>query len=143
MHGHMVSGGNGLLKVSLGSAMPYPSTPCGQPPLKGPRGCFRGGPPQGEHSAAVLLQQLIRHDVRLRRGRERKGEKRKRKRKGGGESMGVWRGAAMDSLTRAYHALPLYVLQAATPETTSWPFQGWPPTGQASVSRLDTSLDTP
>ena len=81
--------------------MPYPSTPSGQPPLKGPQGCFRGGRPQGKQPAAVLLQHLIRHDVRLRRGRERKGEKRKRKKKGGGESMGVWRGAAMDSLK--YH----------------------------------------
>jgi hypothetical protein len=89
MHGRMVSGGNGLLIVSLGSAMPYRSTPCGQLPLEGPQGCFRGGRPQDEQPAAVLLQHLIRHDVRLRRGRERKGEKRKRKRKGGGESMGV------------------------------------------------------
>jgi hypothetical protein len=30
MHGHMARGGHGLPKVSFGSAMPYPSTPCGQ-----------------------------------------------------------------------------------------------------------------
>jgi hypothetical protein len=89
-HGHMVSGGHGLLKVSLGSAMPYPSTPYGQPPLKGPHRRFRAGRLQGERAPAILLPLWIPHDVCLRRGREGKGEKRQRKRKGGGERMGVW-----------------------------------------------------
>jgi hypothetical protein len=39
----MVRGGHGLLKVSLGPTMPYPSIPCGRPPLKRPHGRFRGG----------------------------------------------------------------------------------------------------
>jgi hypothetical protein len=30
-HGRMARGGHGLPKVSLGPAMPYPSTPCGWP----------------------------------------------------------------------------------------------------------------
>ena len=90
MHRRMVSGGNGLLKVSLGPAMHYPFMPCRQPPLKGPQGRFRGSHPQGELPLALLLPLWIPREVRLRVGREGKGEKRKRKRKGGGECMGVW-----------------------------------------------------
>jgi hypothetical protein len=35
------------------------------------------------------------------------------------QTMGVWQGVAMDSLsyTQARHALPFYALQATTPET--------------------------
>jgi hypothetical protein len=72
MHGCMARGGHGLLQVSLGPTMPYPSTPCRRPPL------------------------WIPHDVSLRGRREGKGEKRKRKKKAGGERMGIWQGVAMD-----------------------------------------------
>jgi hypothetical protein len=85
-HGHMARGGHGLLQVSLGPTMPYPSTPCGQPPLKRPHGRLRGGCLQGKWPVAVLLPPWIPHDVRLRGGREGKGEKRERKGKGGGEA---------------------------------------------------------
>jgi hypothetical protein len=98
MHRRMAGDGHGLLKVSLGPTMPYPSTPCGRPPLKRPHGCFRGGHLQGKRPWAVFLPLWIPHDVRLRGGREGKGEKRERKRKGGGEGMGVWQEVAMDSL---------------------------------------------
>jgi hypothetical protein len=49
------------------------------------------------------------------------------------KSMGIWQGAAMDSLiiARVCHALPFYDLRAATPETAIPLFQGWPPAGQA------------
>jgi uncharacterized iron-regulated protein len=49
-HGCMARGGHGLLKVSLGPAMPELSTPCGRPPLK----LFRGDSLQGGQTAAVL-----------------------------------------------------------------------------------------
>jgi hypothetical protein len=38
--------------------------------------------------------------------------------------------------------LPMYVLQAATPETASWPFQGWPPARRAACGHLITPLNT-
>jgi hypothetical protein len=97
-HGSMARGlgGHGLLKVSLGNTMPYPSTPCGRPPLKRPHSRLEVGRLQGERPAAVSLPLWIPHDVRLKGGREGKGEKGKRKRKGGGEHMGVWQGVAMD-----------------------------------------------
>jgi hypothetical protein len=47
-HGHMVRGGRGVLKVSLGITMPYPFMPCRRPPLQRPHGCFSDGRPQGE-----------------------------------------------------------------------------------------------
>jgi hypothetical protein len=75
----MARGGRGLLKVSLGSAMPYLSTPCKQPLLKRPHGRFRGDRPQGERPVAILLPPWIPHVVRLRGGREGEGEKGKRK----------------------------------------------------------------
>jgi hypothetical protein len=50
----MAKAGHGLLKVSLGSTMPYPSTPCGRPPLKRPYGRVRGGRPQGRRIAAIF-----------------------------------------------------------------------------------------
>jgi hypothetical protein len=53
--GHRAGDGHGLLKVSIGPTMPYPSMPCGRPPLKQPHGRFRGGHPLGEQPAAVLL----------------------------------------------------------------------------------------
>jgi hypothetical protein len=96
MHGHMAGDGHGLLKVSHGPTIPYPSMPCGRPPLKRPHGRFRSSRPKGEQPAAVLLPLWIPHDVRLRGARKGKGEKIKRKRKGGEERMGVWRGVAMD-----------------------------------------------
>jgi hypothetical protein len=65
-HGRMARGGHGLLKLSLGLTMPYPSTPCGWPPLK---------QPQSKRPAAILLPPWIPHDVRLRGGREGKNEK--------------------------------------------------------------------
>jgi hypothetical protein len=37
-HGYMARGGYGLPKFSPGPAMPYPSTPCSEPPLKRPHG---------------------------------------------------------------------------------------------------------
>jgi hypothetical protein len=54
-----------LPKVSPESAMPYPCTPYGQPPLKRPYSCFSGGHPQGGRPAAVLLPPWISHAVRL------------------------------------------------------------------------------
>jgi hypothetical protein len=59
-HGRMARGGHVLLKVSLGPTPLRPST--------------------------VLLPLWIPHDVRIRGGRQGKGEKRKRKGKGGGET---------------------------------------------------------
>jgi hypothetical protein len=79
--------------------MPYPSTTCGQPTQKGPQGRFR-------------------------EGREGKGAKGKRKGKGGVWAYREGRPWTPLSITRAYHALPLYALQAATPETTSRSFSG-------------------
>jgi hypothetical protein len=52
-------GSYGLPKVSLGPAMPYPSTPCRRPPLKWPYSVFMGGRPQGRQHAAVFLP--LRH----------------------------------------------------------------------------------
>jgi hypothetical protein len=43
----MARGGHGLLKVSLGPAMPYLLHPAGEPPLKRPNSRFRGGPQSG------------------------------------------------------------------------------------------------
>ena len=95
----MVRGGHGLLQVSLGPTMSNPCTTCGQTiregkGAKGKRkgkggGEGKGGRPQGERPAAILLPLWILHDVCLRGGREGKGEKGKRKGKEG-ESMGVW-----------------------------------------------------
>jgi hypothetical protein len=42
-YGTVARGGHGLPKLLLGPAMPYPSTPCGQPSLKWPYSHFRGG----------------------------------------------------------------------------------------------------
>jgi hypothetical protein len=47
LHGLMARGIHGLPKVSLGSAMPYPSMPCGRSPLKWLCSCSRGGRQQG------------------------------------------------------------------------------------------------
>jgi hypothetical protein len=51
----MAGGSHGLCKVSPGPVMPDPFTLCGRanrPPL--PYGRFRGGPPAGGRSAAIL-----------------------------------------------------------------------------------------
>jgi hypothetical protein len=44
--------------------------------------------------------------------------------------------------TRPHHALPLYTLRVATPETAV-PFQEWPLAGRAVRGSLTTTLDTP
>jgi hypothetical protein len=55
-HGRMARGGHGRPNVSLGLIMPYPSTPCRQPPLKRPYSpvtalpLFHGWPPAGRAS---------------------------------------------------------------------------------------------
>jgi hypothetical protein len=63
----MARGGHGLPKVSPGPAMPYPSTPCGQPPLKQPHSRFRGCPPCGQAACIHFLPLWTPHAVRLRR----------------------------------------------------------------------------
>jgi hypothetical protein len=50
----MARGGHELPKVLLGHAMPDPSTPFGQPPLKRPYSCFRDGRLQGGWAASVF-----------------------------------------------------------------------------------------
>jgi hypothetical protein len=47
-------GDHGLQKAFLVPAMPYPSTPCGLPPLKRPYSCYSGSHPQGRWPAAVF-----------------------------------------------------------------------------------------
>jgi hypothetical protein len=51
---HGVADGHGLLEISLGPAMPYPSTPCRRPPLKLSYGRFRGDHLQSRRPAAVF-----------------------------------------------------------------------------------------
>jgi hypothetical protein len=63
--GRMARGGHGLPEALLGPAMPDPSMPCGQPPLKWPYGRFRGGHLQGWRPAAVLVPPWIPHAVRM------------------------------------------------------------------------------
>jgi hypothetical protein len=54
-----------LPEVSLGPAMLYPSTPCGQPPLKRPYGCFEGGCLLIGLPTTVLLPHWIPDAMRL------------------------------------------------------------------------------
>jgi hypothetical protein len=54
-----------MAKVSLGPAMPYPSTLCERPPLKQPYARFRGGHPQGRWPAAIFYLLGHPHAVRL------------------------------------------------------------------------------
>jgi hypothetical protein len=54
---------------------------------------------------------------------------------------GLW---TLRSITRAHHAIPLYAMQATTPETALRPFQAWLPAGaQGSLQLYFTPLDTP
>jgi len=56
---------HGLLKVSLGLAMPNPSMPCGRAtPKNGPYGCFGGGLPAGLVACVCLLPPWIPNAVR-------------------------------------------------------------------------------
>jgi hypothetical protein len=57
-------GVHGLLKVSLGPAIPYHSMPHGRPPLKWPYCRFRGGRPKEKQPLAVLLPPWIPHAIR-------------------------------------------------------------------------------
>jgi hypothetical protein len=57
----MERGGHGLPRVSQGLATPYPSMPCGRPPLKRLYGCFRGGYPQSGRPAAIFF--LLGHPI--------------------------------------------------------------------------------
>jgi hypothetical protein len=59
----MAWGIHGLLKVSLGPAMPYHFMPCWWPPLKRIYNPFRVGHPQGGWPVAVILTPLIPHAV--------------------------------------------------------------------------------
>jgi hypothetical protein len=51
-------GGHELPEVSLGPAMPYPSMPCGWPPLKRPYGCLGRGRLQREGGPAAVFYPL-------------------------------------------------------------------------------------
>jgi hypothetical protein len=99
MHGRMAGDGHGLLQVSLGPTMPYPSKPCGRP-LWGTHGRMARG---GHGLLQVSLRSTMSYPCTPcgQPPREGKGVKGKRKKKGGGECMGVWQGTAMDYLK--YH----------------------------------------
>jgi hypothetical protein len=64
LQGRISRGIHGLPRVSLRPALPYPSTPCRQPPLKRLYSHFRDGHPQVGRSAAVLLPPWIPHAIR-------------------------------------------------------------------------------
>jgi hypothetical protein len=98
--------GHGLPKVSTGPAMPNPSTPCGWAIPENSHTAVSGVVPLGHPASACRMP-----------------------------SHNLWMQARISygypwtpsRITRARHALPLYTLQVATPETALWLFQCSPP----------------
>jgi hypothetical protein len=60
MQARLPWGIHGLTKLLPRSAVPYPSMPCGRPPLKRAYGHFRSCRPQGGQPVAVLLKGRMR-----------------------------------------------------------------------------------
>jgi hypothetical protein len=65
VHRRMARGGQGLTKVSLGPAMPYPSTLCWKPPPETAISPFQGWPSAGQAACSSLPPPGIPHAISL------------------------------------------------------------------------------